>query len=113
MALQAPRAGPAGILARAVKLYVDRGGTAPSPRRVRMYLAEKGITVPHEPLELHRENRTREFRRRNPIGILPVLELDAGSCISESLAICRYFEELHPELAGWHASMAARPSAKA
>jgi glutathione S-transferase len=78
-------------------LYVDEGGTAPSPRRVRMYLAEKGIEVPSERLELHVANRTREFRRKNPMGTLPVLELDDGTCISESLAICRYFEDLHPD----------------
>jgi glutathione S-transferase len=80
-----------------VKLYVDEEGTAPSPRRVRMYLAEKGIDVPCERLRLHEGNRTPEFQRKNPVGTLPVLELDDGSCISESLAICRYFEELHPD----------------
>jgi glutathione S-transferase len=80
-----------------MKLYVDRDGSAPSPRRVRMFLAEKGIAVPCERLTLHEENRTPEFRRKNPIGTLPVLELDDGTCISESLAICRYFEALHPE----------------
>lgn len=79
-----------------MKIYVDEGGTAPSPRRVRMYLAEKGIDVRYEMLELHKANRTPEFRRKNPVGTLPVLELDDGTCISESIAICRYFEELHP-----------------
>ena len=79
-----------------MKLYTDEEGTAPSPRRVRMYLAEKAIAVPYEELELHRANRTPEFRRKNPIGTLPVLELEDGRCISESIAICRYFEELHP-----------------
>jgi glutathione S-transferase len=63
-----------------------------------MYLAEKGIVVHYEWLELHKANRTPEFRRKNPIGTLPVLELDDGTCISESIAICRYFEELHPHL---------------
>jgi glutathione S-transferase len=80
-----------------MKLYVDQDGSAPSPRRVRMYLAEKGLDVPLVRLALHQENRTAEFRRKNPIGTLPVLELDDGTCISESIAICRYFEELHPE----------------
>jgi glutathione S-transferase len=80
-----------------VKLYVDKDGTAPSPRRVRMYLAEKGIEVPYAPLEVPMENRTPEFRQKNPVGSLPVLELDDGRCIAESLAICRYFEELHPD----------------
>jgi glutathione S-transferase len=80
-----------------MRIYVDGGGTAPSPRRVRMFLAEKGLDVAYERLALHEENRTPEFRRKNPIGTLPVLELDDGTCISESLAICRYFEALHPE----------------
>ena len=85
-----------------MKLYTDEEGTAPSPRRVRMYLAEKAIVVPFEELELHRANRTPEFRRKNPVGTLPVLELDDGTCISESIANCRYFEELrpHPALFG-------------
>jgi glutathione S-transferase len=79
-----------------VKLYVDKDGTAPSPRRVRMFLAEKEIEVPLELLELPAAVRTPEFRAKNPVGTLPVLELDDGRCIAESLAICRYFEELHP-----------------
>lgn len=80
-----------------MKLYVDRHGEAPSPRRVRIYLAEKGIDVPMERMLLHEENRTEAFRRKNPYRTLPVLELDDGTCIAESLAICRYFEALHPE----------------
>jgi glutathione S-transferase len=80
-----------------MKLYVDRGGRAPSPRRVRIFLAEKGIAVPRVELELHEENRSEEFRKKNPFRALPVLELDDGTCISESIAICRYFEEQKPE----------------
>lgn len=80
-----------------MKLYVDEHGTAPSPRRVRIFLAEKELRVPLEPLELHVANRTPEFKKKNPMSTLPVLELDDGTCISESIAICRYFEELHPE----------------
>jgi glutathione S-transferase len=80
-----------------VKLYVDRGGNAPSPRRVRIFLAEKGIQVPRVELEIHKDNRTPEFKAKNPLSTLPVLELDDGTCISESIAICRYFEELQPE----------------
>jgi glutathione S-transferase len=64
---------------------------------VRVFLAEKGIEVPCERLAIHEENRTPEFRKKNPLSTLPVLELDDGTCISESVAICRYFEELHPE----------------
>jgi glutathione S-transferase len=80
-----------------MKIYVDRDGTAPSPRRLRIFLAEKGIEAPYEQLAIHEENRTPEFRKKNPLSTMPVLELDDGTCISESVAICRYFEELHPD----------------
>lgn len=71
---------------------------APSPRRVRIFLAEKRIRVPLVQVDIMRNaNRTPEFYAKNPLGSLPVLEFDDGSCISESVAICRYFEELHPE----------------
>jgi glutathione S-transferase len=80
----------------AMKLYDYT--RAPNPRRVRIFLAEKGITVPTEQLDLFTgANRTPEALQRNPYGGLPVLELDEGACIAESVAICRYFEELHPE----------------
>ena len=72
--------------------------TAPNPRRARIFLAEKGIEVPTVEVDIaKRENATPEFLKLNPLGRLPVLELDDGSSICESVAICRYFEELHPE----------------
>lgn len=79
-----------------MKLYDYQAG--PNPRRVRIYLAEKGIEVPlvHTDI-MKREQKTPEFIAKNPIGSIPVLELEDGTCISESVAICRYFEELHPE----------------
>ena len=64
---------------------------------MRIFLAEKGLRVPTELLAIHEENRTPEFRAKNPFSTLPVLELDDGTCIAESVAICRYFEALHPE----------------
>jgi glutathione S-transferase len=71
---------------------------APSPRRVRIFLAEKGIDVELVQLDIMRNaNRTPEFYQKNPLGSLPILELDDGSCLCESVAICRYFEEIHPE----------------
>jgi glutathione S-transferase len=71
---------------------------APNPRRVRIFLAEKGLTVPREPVDIFaRRNREPAFLAKNPFGTIPVLELDDGTCISESVAICRYFEEEHPE----------------
>jgi len=80
-----------------MKLYSDSTKTAPSPRRVRMFLSEKHIEVDVVAMALHEDNRTEAFRRKNPIGTLPVLELDDGTCIAESLAICRYFEAESPE----------------
>ncbi len=79
-----------------MKLYSDQSGRAPSPRRVRVFIVEKGLDVAVVKMELHKENRTDEFRKKNPMGNLPVLELDDGTCISESLAICRYLEALSP-----------------
>jgi glutathione S-transferase len=76
-------------------LYDYPGG--PNPRRVRIYLAEKGLTVPMETVDIMtRRNRQPDFLEKNPTGGIPILELDDGTCIAESVAICRYFEELHP-----------------
>lgn len=72
--------------------------TGPNPRRVRIFLAEKGIEVPLVHVDImKREQKAPEFLKKNPIGSIPVLELDDGTCISESVAICRYFEEVDPE----------------
>lgn len=72
--------------------------TAPSPRRTRMFLAEKGIEVAMREVDLRSgEHLSESFLRRNPYGTVPVLELDDGTCISESDAICTYFEALQPE----------------
>ena len=71
---------------------------APNPRRVRVFLAEKGIDLPETPLDLRRrEHKSDEHRARNSLGQVPTLELDDGETISETVAICRYFEEIHPE----------------
>ena len=71
---------------------------APNPRRVRVFLAEKGISVPTAEVDLMKgELRTPEMRAKNPFQRVPILELDDGTCLSETVAICRYFEELHPE----------------
>ena len=79
-----------------MKIYESRN--APNPRRVRMFLAEKNIQIPYEEVDIVKAvNRGEEFRRKNPLGTVPVLELDDGTFISESVAICRYFEELHPQ----------------
>jgi glutathione S-transferase len=79
-----------------MKLYEDR--SAPNPRRVRIFLAEKGIAdIECVPVPLADDAQfTAEFLARNPLGWVPVLELDDGRYLSETIAICRYFEHLHP-----------------
>jgi len=79
-----------------MKLY--DAGRAPNPRRVRVFLAEKGVTVPIVSIDLARlEHKAPAYVAVNPLQRTPALELDDGNVISESIAICRYFEELHPE----------------
>ncbi len=71
---------------------------SPNCRRVRMYLAEKGLSVPLQRINLLAgEQSSPEFLRRNPFGAVPILELDDGTVIPESLVIIEYFEELYPE----------------
>ena len=71
--------------------------TAPNPRRVRVFLAEKGIDVPYEEVDILKGLKTPEFTQFNPFQRVPVLVLDDGTAISETMAICRYFEETKPE----------------
>ena len=72
--------------------------TAPNPRRVRIFLAEKGIAVPYEELDLMKGAlKTPEFSKLNPLQRVPVLILDDGTPIAETIAICRYFEETQPK----------------
>ena len=72
--------------------------TAPNPRRVRIFLAEKGIEVPYEELDLIKgELKTPGFTQLNWFQRVPVLVLDDGTAIAETMAICRYFEETKPE----------------
>jgi len=69
-----------------------------SPRRVRIFLAEKGISIERREVDAAGgANSTPDFLRLNPLGKLPVLELDDGTSIAESLAICRYLETLNPD----------------
>jgi len=79
-----------------MKLYDSK--LAPNARRVRIFLAEKGMSVPMVDMDLARlDQKTTAFSVLNPFQTVPVLELDDGEVISESAAICRYFEELRPE----------------
>ncbi|MEO7730787.1 MAG: glutathione S-transferase family protein [Kofleriaceae bacterium] len=71
---------------------------APNPRRVRIFLAEKGVA--YDTIEVSiatAAHQSPEFRKKNPLALLPVLELADGKILRESMAICRYIEELHPE----------------
>lgn len=79
-----------------MKLYDH--SAAPNTRRVRIFLAEKGIDVPMQAVDLkEREQHGETFLGMNPFATVPVLELDDGSHLCESVAICRYFEALHPD----------------
>ncbi|HSG95994.1 MAG TPA: glutathione S-transferase [Afifellaceae bacterium] len=74
------------------------GGRAPNPRRVRIFLAEKGITVPTETVDfMNRAHHTEAFRKINPMQRVPVLILDDSTAIAETVAICRYFEAVQPD----------------
>jgi glutathione S-transferase len=80
-----------------MKLY-GAAMPAPNPRRVRIFLAEKGVEVQGVELNLLAgEHKSPEHRARNPLGQVPTLELDDGTCISETVSICRYLEAEHPD----------------
>ena len=79
-----------------MKLY--DGGRAPNPRRVKVFLAEKGIKVPTEQVDLGKlAHKGAAYTAVNPLQRVPALELDDGTVLCESIAICRYFEQLQPE----------------
>lgn len=71
---------------------------SPNARRVRIFIAEKGLDIPKEEIDLATGyHRSPEYLKKNIMGKMPVLELDDGTTISESHAICRYLEEIYPE----------------
>ena len=79
-----------------MKLYTS--ARAPNPRRVAMFLAEKGVSLETELLDLNKlENRSPAFLAKNPFGRVPVLELDDGRVLSETRAICSYLEGAYPQ----------------
>ena len=79
-----------------MKLYDCK--MAPNPRRVRIFIAEKGLQIPAVEVSIiEGENLKPEYLKVNPRGLLPVLELDDGTRLDETQAICRYLEETHPE----------------
>jgi glutathione S-transferase len=80
-----------------MKLY-SAPDPAPNPRRVRIFMAEKGISIAEEMLSLRdRAHKAENFRAKNLMGQVPTLELDDGRTLSETVAICRYLDALHPE----------------
>ena len=79
-----------------MKLYDSK--MAPNPRRARIFLAEKGIELPMEQVDIMaKQHYTPEYTEVNPLQRMPALVLDDGTATSESIAICRYFEALQPE----------------
>lgn len=79
-------------------LFFNSPNPAPNPRRVRMFAAEKGIALPTQDVSIiKREHKSPEFVALNPRGQTPALQLDDGTVIAESVAICRYLEGIHPE----------------
>jgi glutathione S-transferase len=79
-----------------MKLYID-AGRAPNPRRVRIFLAEKNVSLPTEAVDMGAQaHKAPAFRAVNPMQRLPALALDDGTVIAESIAICRYVEAQHP-----------------
>ena len=71
---------------------------SPNARRVRVFIAEKNLEIEMVPINMMTgENKTEEYLSKNPLGRMPLLELDDGTCIAESIAICRYLENEHPD----------------
>ncbi len=79
-------------------LFYDSPNPAPNPRRVRIFAAEKGISLPSKEVSIPaREHKAPDYMAKNPRGQTPALELDDGTVIAESVAICRFLEALHPD----------------
>jgi len=86
------------ILRENNKMKIYQTHMAPNPRRVRMFLAEKNIAMEYQEVDIGAgDNLTPEMKAKNPTTKLPFLELNDGTCIGETVAICRYFEEINPE----------------
>lgn len=78
-------------------MQLHEANRAPNSRRVHIFMDEKDVEISRVNVDIQGgENLTDEFKAKNPMGRIPVLELDSGRYIAESVAICRYLEELHP-----------------
>jgi len=92
------RTASAGNREQKMKILIDAHGRAPNPRRVKIFMAEKGMDITYERVDLGKQEQKKEgLTKLNPLQRVPVLILDDGTVISESIAICRYFEEVQPE----------------
>ncbi|WP_066646968.1 MULTISPECIES: glutathione S-transferase family protein [Sphingomonas] len=79
-------------------LFYDAVNPAPNPRRVRIFMAEKGLKIPAKVLSIPAgEHKGEDFLAVNPLGQIPALELDDGGVITESVSICRFLEALNPD----------------
>lgn len=79
-------------------MKIIEGKNAPNARRLRIFLAEKGVEIPTEVIDLKElEHKSEAYRALNPMQRVPILVLDDGTVFAESVAICRYFDMLHPE----------------
>jgi len=79
-------------------MKLHQSNLSPNSRRVRVFLAEKGLDIPYVDVDLSKgESHTPDYLNMNPMGEVPMLETDDGCYITESVAICRYFEALQPE----------------
>ncbi|MGO9417713.1 glutathione S-transferase N-terminal domain-containing protein [Roseiarcus sp.] len=89
-----------------MRLY--KANYAPNPRSVRVFLAEKGVSIRRVEVDLARlEHKTPEYSAVKPFQVIPAPDLDDATVIGESIVICRYIEELHPDpnlfgAIGWH-----------
>ena len=73
-------------------------GPAPNPRRARVFLHEKGLDIPIEQIDIMKgDHKKDDYKKMSPLSQVPTLELDDGTYITESIAICRYFEALYPQ----------------
>jgi len=79
-------------------MYIVEDGRAPNPRRVRIFLAEKDIEIEYTQIDINAlDHLSSEFVKLNPMRRIPILVLESGRVLSESMAICKYFDELEPE----------------
>ncbi|MCB1457350.1 MAG: glutathione S-transferase [Nitratireductor sp.] len=79
-------------------MLLHDGGRAPNPRRVQIFLAEKGLDIERVQVDINKlETQSADFTAKNPMQRVPVLELADGTIISETVAICRYLEEIRPD----------------